>query len=388
MNRDFCVPDLGRYSVRDLDGIETPRLLFYEWALRANLEGLKALCGGFENLRLMAKTCKASALLERYREAGLEAVKASCVSEAEVIAAHTGIADILVAFPCFGPSADAFIALRGAFPEKRFSVVVANLACARGLSRRADAEVHVYLDIDPGMKRTGVPFGRAAVELADAVASLPHLTLHGLQVYDGNVHQRNPHAARRYSEALMQKIDDTVAALSPKHTVHEVVTSSSLTMQGNLEAHRAGSYRWRHTVSPGTAVLWDSSYNDIMPGAFAYAAAVATRILDSHPHRAGHLLTTDCGLKLGVSAEFGPVHVLGFRGYAAFGKSERFGMLKWLGFDRATGEPVANDLLSMVGRVVLVFPRHVCTTVNQYAFGLLVRDGAVAETVQIDARDG
>ena len=80
--------------------------------------------------------------------------------------------------------------------------------------------------------------------------------------------------------------------------------------------------------------------------------------------------------------------MLGFRGYRPFGGSERFGMLRWLGFDRETGEPMAEEARRQVGSVVLVFPRHVCPTVNQYSFGLLVRGGRIAEKVPIDARDG
>ncbi len=388
MNREFSVSQIERYGVRDLDGVETPRLLFYQWALDANREKLKAICGGFENLRLMFKTFKATLLLAPYCHAGLKAVKTSCLGEARAVAARSNLSDILIAFPCFGSAVDGFLALRREFPHKRFSLVVPNLACARGLSAKADADIPIYLDLDPGMKRTGVAFGQAAAELADAIASLDHLSLHGLHVYDGNVQHHNPHAIRDYSNRLMMKIDETVRALHGKHTIHEVVTSSSITMQSNLEAHRAGAYSWRLTVSPGTAVLWDSNYNDILPKQFSYAAAVATRILDARRHRDGHFLTTDCGVKFGAGADAGPMHVLGFRGYRPFGKSEYFGMLAWLGFDRATGEPLADDPDEMIGRVVLVFPRHVCTTVSQYAHALLIRDGQVSETIPIDARDG
>lgn len=388
MNQEFIVPQIDRYRVRDLNGIETPRLLFYQWAIDANREKLKVICGGFENLRLMFKTCPASAILESYRCEGMNAVKTACLSEARAVAAHSSLADIMIAFPCFGTAVDRFIAMRKEFPDRRFSLVVPNLACAQGLSAKADTDIPVYLDIDPGMKRTGVAFGRQAVELADAIASLPHLSVCGLHVYDGNIHHPNPHAIRAYSDRLMAKIDETVSALQDKYAISEVVTSSSISMESNLEAYRAGQYPWHMTVSPGTAVLWDSNYNDILPGEFSYAAAVATRILDVRRHRDGHFLTTDCGIKLGASVDAGPLHVLGFRGYRPFGKSERFGMLTRLGFDRATGEPVGDSLEEMAGRVVLVFPQHVCTTVSQYAFGLLVRDGKVGERISIDGRDG
>lgn len=388
MNREFCIARPERYAVHGLDGIETPRLLLFDWALRANRQKLKAASDGFRQLRLMAKTCKASALLEEYHGDGLDMVKASGVREARVIAQSTGIADILVAFPLYGPAIEVFRRLQREFPDKRFSVVVPNRACARELSDGADTEVDVFLDVDPGMKRMGVAFGQPAVELAGEIAALPRLQLVGLHLYDGQIHMANAEALALYSDRLMDAIDGTIRALGDGHAIREVVTSSSLTAESNLAAHRAGGYPWGHTVSPGTAVLWDSGYNDAMPGAFEYAAAVATRIVDVREHRGTHVLTTDCGHKMGASTDQGPVHVLNVRGYEAFGTSELFGRLVWLGFDRETGEPLEGDPQAMLGRVVLVFPQHVCPTVNQYSFALRVRDGAVAEQVAIDARDG
>lgn len=391
MNREFCVADPGRYDVAGLDDIETPRLVFYDWALRANRERLASVCDGLANVRLMFKTVKATTVLGDYRAAGMDTVKASCVDEARRIAEGTGLRDILVAFPCMGPAADAFLALRRDFPDRRFSVTVPNRRCAEDLSARSDGEVDVYLDIDPGMRRMGRPFGRPALALAEAMAALPGLRLCGLHVYDGHVHDPNPHAVRGHSERLMAEIDATICALGDGAEIEEVVTSSSLTFRANAEAHRAAGYAWRHRVSPGTTVLWDSNYNDIMPGAFDYAAAVATRVVDVHAHRDGFIITTDCGAKMGASTDAGLPHVTSLPGYLNFVAYERFGMMQWLGFDRITRKPLAADAASpeaILGRVVLVFPRHVCPTVNQYTFAVLIRDGRPAGEVAIDARDG
>ncbi len=388
MNREFCVADPTAYRVDGLDEVETPRLLFFDWALAANRRALAEACDGLGNVRLMAKTCKASRLLEEYRQAGMAQVKASCASEARVIAENTAFDDVLVAFPPIGPAADAFLSLVRDFPQTRFATVAPNAECARALSAGADGEVRVYLDIDAGMKRTGVPFGRPALDLAEAIGGLPHLRLCGLHAFDGHVRPDNPHAARRHADALMARLDETVRALAPEHGIEEVVSSSSLTFQANFSAHREGGYAWRHTVSPGTVMLWDSNYNDVQPGVFDYAAAIATRILDTREHRGGRLLTTDCGAKMGVSTDIGPPHVADRPGLMFAAGSERFSVWEWLGFDRATGEVLSADACPRVGDAVLVFPRHVCPTVNQYAFGLLVRDGRVAETVPIDARDG
>ncbi|NLW49550.1 MAG: hypothetical protein GXY85_01730 [Candidatus Brocadiaceae bacterium] len=388
MNREFCVAGPERYAVRDLDQVETPRLLLFDWALRANRERLKAASDGFRRVRLMAKTIKASAVFEEYRRDGLRAMKASCVSEARAVARGTGIADILVAFPLHGPAVRSFLALRAEHPDRRIAAMVSNRIGAEELSREAADDVDVFLDVDAGMLRTGVAIGAGLLELADLVGRLPRLRAVGLHVYDGQVHHPNAVAVRRYSEALMARIDEMVTALGGPDAVGEVVTSSSVTALSNLGAHAAGGYAWHHTVSPGTTVLWDSNYNDLMPGEFDYAAAVAARVVDARPYRDGWILTTDCGHKMGASTDSGPVHVLNVRGYRVFGVNERFGRLLWLGHDRATDAELDADPSELLGHVVLVFPNHVCPTVNQYAFALRVRDGAIVERVDIDARDG
>jgi D-serine deaminase-like pyridoxal phosphate-dependent protein len=388
MNTEFCVADPDRYCVAALDEVDTPRLLFYDWALRANRERLASVCDGLDNVRLMFKTCKATSILSDYCAAGMTTAKASCVAEARAMAEGSPIGDILVAFPCYGPAADAFLALCRGFPDRRFSVTVPNRLCAEDLAARTDSRIDVYLDIDPGMGRMGRPFGPEVAELAAVIESLPQLRLCGLHVYDGHVHDANAEAVRRHSERLMARIDETVRALAADVTVEEVVTSSSITFGPNWDAHRRAGYQWRHRVSPGTVVLWDSNYNDLLPGAFEYAAAVATRIVDVHEHRDGHLVTTDCGAKMGASVDVGKPHVLNRPGYLSAATYERFGVLQWLGFDRATRDPVGGDPAELLGRVILVFPRHVCPTVNQYDFALMVKDGAVAGKVPIDARDG
>ena len=304
------------------------------------------------------------------------------------MAANTAIEDILVSFPCFGPSIDGFLRLRQDLPGKRFSLIVNNLQAARELSGKADTRVDVYLDVDPGMRRTGVAFGAPLRELACQVAALPRLEIVGLHVYDGHIHHPNAQAVADYSTALMRTIDASLRDLPSACQIREVVTSSSLSAESNLAAYRKGGYTWRHTVSPGTSVLWDSNYNDLMPGRYEYAAAVATRIIDVIPNGGRHILTTDCGVKFGASTDCGPVHVLPLAGYRFSAGYERHGSFAWLGMDRKTGEPLTQDMRAALGQPVLLVPQHVCPTVNHYSFAYLIRDGKIHGKLPIDARDG
>lgn len=388
MNTEFAVADPQRYLVGGLDDVSTPRLLIFEWALLANLGRLKQMSDGFSKLRLMVKTFKSSEILGYYAEQGLRSIKTSGIGEARCMAANTAVGDILISFPCLGPDAERFHRLREEFPNKSFSTIAGNLESARAVAGSQHAPADIFIDIDPGMKRTGVPFGEPLRLLAGQIASLPGVRIRGLHIYDGHIHHSNQAAVARHSESLMRRIDESVQSLSGICEISEVVTGSSLTARSNIRAHTEGGYSWRHTVSPGTSVLWDSGYNDFLPGAYDYAAAVAARVIDVVYSGGSHILTTDCGHKLGIPTDAGPVHVTNFSGYRHFKSNERHGQFCWLGIDRATGCRVETDLRNAVGKVVLVFPRHVCPTVNQYDYALLVREGRIVQEVRIDARDG
>lgn len=388
MNKEFSVPRINRYSVRGLSDIETPRPLFFEWAIEKNRDRLESICQGFSNLRLMAKTFKSSRILDYYTRKGLTSIKASGINEARALAGKPEIKDILVAFPCFGPSIDNFLKLRDEFPGKNFSVICDDFNSAEEFSSKANHPVDVFIDIDPGMKRTGIPFDGEIVSFAEKISKLPNIRIIGLHAYDGSIHHPNPCAVSTYSENFIDSIDRTVSSLKNITDIKEVVTSSSLTAESNLKARREKKCAWKHTVSPGTAVLWDSNYNDIAPGAFDYAFAVATRILKVIPYRDTHILTTDSGVKFGVGTDCGAPHVFAFKGYKYFGCSERFGRLLALGSDRATGDKVDEDIAHAAGKVVLIFPRHVCTTLNQYNYGFLVKENEISEKIEMEGRDG
>jgi D-serine deaminase-like pyridoxal phosphate-dependent protein len=389
MNREFAVSAPKRYKVANLGEIATPRILFFEWAILENLERIRQICGGsLDSLRLMAKTVKSSRMLAVYASRGMSKVKASSTAEARAIARGTAIMDILVAFPCLGPAVEDFFSLRREFPNRRFSTAVNTRQCAIALSEKAEAPVEVFLDIDPGMRRTGVPLGREVVPLARLITETENLRLRGLHVYDGHIHHSNPLTVSAHSAWLIREIGAVVADVARFAEIEEVATSSSLTFADNLAEYANGGHSWPITVTPGTAALWDSNYNDLAPNSFEYAAAVSTRIVDIVRHRDTHLITTDCGVKFGASTDCGRIHLADLRGYSHFGSSERFGQFEWIGVDRATGEPLDSSFHKSVGETILLYPRHVCTTLNQYAYGLLVRDEVAGERVEIDARDG
>lgn len=394
MNREFSVSHPEEYAVDGLASVRTPRPLFFYDKIIVNREKLLSETGGPEGLRLMVKTVKSPDILRLYVEVGVRRFKASSLREAEHAVIPAGGRDILVSYPLLGPYVQEFFDLCERFPDVRLSALVTNRNTAVALSeeaQRRDRQVDVYLDINPHMHRTGVGFGDTLKDLGVSVRRLPGLRVAGLHAYDGHIHHDNVWALRLYAEELIRQLGDAVRELRQEEIdVREVITSSSLTFASTAAAYRTAEekYDWLHTVSPGTCVLWDSNYNDVQAGHFSYAMAVATRVIDVVEREGAPVLTTDAGVKMGLSPDVGPVHVSTLTGYAPFSGSERHGTFVWLGHDRATWSPVDRGSRKTVGDVVLLFPRHVCTTLNQYDYGHMVRDGRIAEKIHITGRDG
>jgi D-serine deaminase-like pyridoxal phosphate-dependent protein len=133
-----------------------------------------------------AKAFKCPAIAHILRSAGAIGVTVAKVSEAEVMAAG-GITDILIAHLVVGPSKLARLAAVQRQADVKVTVDhpdhVAELSRAAGA---ADVSIGVLVDVDLGMKRTGVSTSGDAVTLARQVSASPGLRFDGLMGYEGH----------------------------------------------------------------------------------------------------------------------------------------------------------------------------------------------------------
>src|SRR5205807_4165405 len=171
-----------------VDDLPTPALLVDLDVLERNVERwqIEATAHG-ARFRPHVSTHKTIELARMQLGAGACGLTVAKVSEAEVYVA-AGFDDIVVAYPV--AAADAARRLAALAAQARIGVNVENQVAAEVLSRAAASagvELDVYLDLDTGLGRCGVPVDdlAAARALADAVAQLPGLRLHGLTTYRG-----------------------------------------------------------------------------------------------------------------------------------------------------------------------------------------------------------
>jgi D-serine deaminase-like pyridoxal phosphate-dependent protein len=236
----------------------------------------------------------------------------------------------------------------------------------------------IFLDINPGMNRTGIDQSQTnkVVALARAIAAAG-LEFRGLHYYDGQfgslAEPERTQAAHRGYDRLLQMASELERTSIP---VPEVITSGTPTFPCSLayEGFRCGKFI--HRVSPGTIVYCDATSLDQLPQEYGYrpAALVLTRVV-SCPHPG--IVTCDAGHKA-VSADAGvpTCVVLGHPELTPLSPSEEH--LPMAIKEEATGP--------QVGDALYLLPRHICPTVNNFDCALLVRNGNIESTENVSAR--
>src|SRR5687767_6758081 len=176
--------------------LNTPVLSIDRAALDRNIARMAAFAGARGiALRPHAKTHKSVDIARRQMAAGAVGVCCAKLGEAEALA-DGGIDDILITSPVVSAPAIARLA---ALNERvnQLAVVIDN-------PDNVDALVHalggrplkVFIDVDPGTRRTGVASPAAALDLLERLQRAGNLDFRGLQYYCGTQQHIGPFAER------------------------------------------------------------------------------------------------------------------------------------------------------------------------------------------------
>ncbi|MGG1520055.1 alanine racemase [Paenibacillus oryzisoli] len=360
--------------------LETPCVLIDTEVMQRNITAMAAVAAKHGvKLRPHAKTHKLPSVALRQVAAGAVGVTVAKVSEAEVMAAG-GVSSIFIAYPLVTPGKIE----RAARLSQQIELIVGvdSLAGAQLLEEtaaRLGATLQVRLEIDTGLRRTGVGF-ESALGIADGIARLPHLRLTGIYTFRGAVLSGKPTLdleAAGFEEG-------TVMALLAKrlrahgHAIADVSVGSTPT------AAYAAAVDGVTEIRPGTYV-----YQDRMQAKFGVcglddcAGSVLVTVV-SRP--AADLAIVDGGSKTFATdvqpgtqplqlAGFG--HVVGLPDAVLARMNEEHGMLE-LGPDAQAADLKVGDQLRII-------PNHICSTVNLHN-GVVMVQGDKFERVPVSAR--
>lgn len=358
------------YQINNVDEIDSPALLIYPDRVQENIRRMIALAGGAGRLCPHVKTHKLAQLTRMQLDLGITRFKCATIAEAEMVAG-AGAENIILSYQLVGPNVARFIQLARRFPKTRFSTIADNEISIRAIASAAEAartKIPLLLDIDCGMRRTGLPAGTEAFELYRLMTSLPCLEAEGLHVYDG--HLADPDFAEREKKCE--------AGFAPVEKMREELVKAGMSVRrmvvGGTPTFPIHARRKDVECSPGTCVLWDEGYGSRCKDLdFLHAAMVLARVV-SKPGE--NRLCLDLGHKA-IAAENPHPRVIfpDLPDARAVMHSEEHLVLE----TEAAAQFSPGDVLYGI-------PWHICPTVALHAVAVVVENGVTKATWPIEAR--
>jgi D-serine deaminase-like pyridoxal phosphate-dependent protein len=363
------------YRVSDTDNVLTPALVLYPEIIESNIACTLHLLGGnADRWRAHIKTAKLAYILRMLVERGCRNLKCATTLEL-LVACRSGAADVLLAYPVVGANACRVREIADQFPDVRISVLAEDEEQVR---QWQGSPVGIFLDINPGMNRTGVEQSHAdkVVRLVRGVRDAG-LEFRGLHYYDGQYGGLDERERTAAAHAGYDRLLELVNEIEHSGvSVPEVITAGTPTFPCSLTYKGFHDAGFIHRVSPGTILYCDATSLAQLPSEYGYAPAalVLTRVV-SRPHSSR--VTCDAGHK-SASADAGvpTCVVVGHPELTPLNPSEEHLPL-------GLGEEMRTP---QVGEVLYLLPRHVCPTVNNFDYALLVRDGQIASVEKVSAR--
>jgi D-serine deaminase-like pyridoxal phosphate-dependent protein len=239
----------------------------------------------------------------------------------------------------------------------------------------AGARLGVLIDIDPGIARTGVASPEKAVELARALAALPHLDWRGVQFYCGAQQHIADYGERRAAiEERTAYLQAAIAALREADFAPPIVSG------GGTGTHRIDLDLGVFTeLQVGSYVFMDKQYLDCdLTGdgrpPFEASLAVDSRVVSANHSR---LVTIDAGFKaLSTDGGVAVVRSGGAEGAAFYFMGDEHAALV---------EPGIGERLAPGDPVTLTVP-HCDPTVNLYDYYHIVAGDTLVAIWPVSAR--
>jgi D-serine deaminase-like pyridoxal phosphate-dependent protein len=343
-----------------LEDIDTPALILDLDGFEKNLNTLNAAVGNKVRVRPHAKTHKCPDVAKRQIALGAVGMCCQKVSEAEAMV-DGGVNDVLVSNEIVGTSKLARLAELSR--RARIGVCVDNAENVRQLK----GDLDVYIEIDVGMRRCGVPPGAPAVALAREIVR-SGLRFAGLQAYHGRAqHIRSMEERHAVIETAAQHVQHTKRLLKEAGIDCPIVTGAgSGTFMLEVEA---GAW---DEIQCGSYAFMDVDYAKNEWAAplprFEHALFVLSTVM-SRP--SAEVAIVDAGLKAS-SVDSGMPGV----------------WQKELRYTHASDEHgwVEGKNPPALGEKLLLVPGHCDPTINLYDWYVCVRRGRVEALWPITAR--
>ena len=361
----------------DLSTLDTPALLIDLDIVDRNLKRMQEKASSYGvALRPHIKTHKIPELAQLQMRLGARGITAAKVSEAEVMAA-AGIKNIFVANQIV--TKEKLQRLAALSKVVSISIGLDSVAAAAKLSdvfAASGLTIEYVIEINSGLNRCGVLPGKEAVELFQAVDTLPSLRFKGIFTHAGQVYGAGSlsevEEVSRHESTIMA---ETAQAFAEVGTSPDIVSVGSTPTMKVWQGHEAVN-----EIRPGNYIFHDAIQVSLGAATLEECALSIVATVISRPEKERAVLD-------GGSKAFGLDR-------GAHGKEMASGFGLVLG-KKATLERLSEEHGIMtvdskadlhIGDKVRIIPNHACAVMNLFdrAYGL--RDGKVVEEFKIAAR--
>jgi 3-hydroxy-D-aspartate aldolase len=351
-----------------VEDIDTPALLIdldaFERNLRTMADKVAAMPGGVR-LRAHAKTHKSPDIARRQMAAGAVGVCVQKVAEAEAMV-DGGITDVFVSNEVLGRSKLARLAALAT--RAKLAVCVDHPDAAGALSEaitQAGTAIDVFVEIDVGGGRCGVPPGEAAASLAQRVASLPGLRFAGLHAYHGSAQHLRTDAERQAAigSAVAKAVESRrlIEALGLPVPCITGAGTGSFEIEGASAVYtelQAGSYVFMDADYARNRAADGGAFRTFEHSLFLLATVMSRPVAERAVCDVGHKAS---------SSDSGYPLVVGIDGAEYVGASDEHGVLR-------LGRP---EVRLAVGDKIRLIPGHCDPTVNLHDWFVGVRGDRV-----------
>lgn len=370
-----------------VQAIDTPALVVDLDAMNRNIQRMTEFCGKHHlRLRPHAKAHKSGAVARVQIQAGCVGVCVQTLAEAEILAA-SGVRDLFITNQIVATDklmrvaalAQALKPLGG-----RLAIAVDSASGIEWLAQamqRTDASIDVFIEIDVGQGRCGIPPGDAALVLALAqqIASYPRsLAFGGLQAYHGKLQHLRATQDRRDAVAQVAAAVRTTRDVLEANGFRVPLVTGGGTGACGPEAV-SGIYS---ELQPGSYLFMDAEYarneRDGSQPDFEHALFVKSQVISASPDH----VVIDAGHK-SHALDAGLPTVVG-RPLVFENGGDEHGIL------RLAPDAPAGSTLPALGDIVWLIPGHCDPTINLHEYLIGIRggleQGVVGHLIRVDAR--
>ena len=263
------------------DQIIKPTLILNELRARENIRWMvqKATHAGVQ-FRPHFKTHQSQEIASWFRDEGIDQITVSSVDMAEYFAAD-GWSDITIAFPLNIRQINQIQELAGRID---LGVVVENRDAVSVLGKSVSHKIAVWLKIDSGTHRTGIPWDSLedVLSIFSDIRKYPHLKLQGILTHAGSTY-----SASTSNEAIQLHSTSTAHMVDLQQKIIQAGYPKPLISIGDTPGcSLVNDFHSVDEIRPGNFVFFDAEQLEI--GACVQdqiAVALACPVVAHHPER-------------------------------------------------------------------------------------------------------